>query len=177
VTESNPQSRPVISVAIRPRTTDDRENFQRALSALAQQDPTIRIKTEPIDGQTIISGMGELQLEMICDRIWQEYKIEVDVGRPKVIYLETIRKRAEAEGKYIRQTGGRGQYAHLKLRLEPSEPGNGYQFVDETTEGAVPPELVEPVNFGIQEAMKGGVLAGYEMVDLRRFSSTAVTMR
>jgi elongation factor G len=154
-------------VAIRPRTTDARENFQRALSALTQQDPTIRIKTEPVDGQTIISGTGELHLEVICDRILHEYKIEVDVGKPKVIYLETIRKQAEAEGKYIRQTGGRGQYAHVKLRLQPREAGNGYQFVDETKEGAVPPEFVEPVNFGIQEAMKGGVLAGHEMVDLR----------
>jgi elongation factor G len=159
MTDSSPQSRPFISVAIRPRTTDDRENFQMALSALAQQYPTIRIKTEPLGGQTIISGMGELQLEMICDRILQEYKIEVEVGRPKVIYLETIRKRAEGEGKYIMQTSGRGHYAHVKLRLEPREPGNGYQFVDETKEGAVLPEFVEPVNLGIQEAMKGGVLA------------------
>jgi len=165
--ESNTQDRFVISVAVSPRSNDDRERFQRSLSDLAQQDPTIRIKTESIVGHTIISGMSELHLEVICERISHEYKIQLDVGKPEVIYVETIRKQAEAEGKYIRETGGRGQYAHVKLRLEPREPGSGYQFVDEITEGAVSPEFVEPVNSGIQEAMKGGVLAGHEMVDLR----------
>jgi elongation factor G len=164
VSESNTQSRPVISVAICPRTNDDRENFQRALSDLAHQDPTIRIKTDPIDGQTIMSGMGELHLQVICDRILHEYKIQLDVGEPKVIYLETIRKHAEAEGTYIR----RSQYAHVKIRLEPQEPGSGYQFVDEITDGAVlPPQFVQPVDIGIQDAMKGGILFGHEMVDLR----------
>lgn len=167
MTDSPSPNRPVISVAIRPRVTNDRENLRRALSTLAQQDPTMRIATEPIDGQTIISGTGELHLEAICDRILHEYKIEIDVGKPKVIYLETICKQADGEGKYIRQTGGRGQYAHVKLKLEPREPGDGYQFVDRTKQGAVPAEFVEPVNLGIQEAMEGGILAGYEMVDLR----------
>jgi elongation factor G len=111
--------------------------------------------------------MSELHLEVICSRMLHEYKIQLDVGNPRVIFVETIRKQAEAEGKYMRQTGGRGQYAHVKLRLEPREPGSDYQFVDEITEGAVPPEFVEPVNFGIQEAMKAGILAGHEMVDLR----------
>jgi elongation factor G len=111
--------------------------------------------------------MGELHLAGICDRILHEYKMELDVGEPKVIYLETIRKHAEAEGTYIRQTGGRSQYAHVKLRLEPREPGSGYQFVDETIEGTVPPEFVQPVNTGIQNAMSGGILVGHEMVDLR----------
>jgi elongation factor G len=163
VSESNTQDRPVISVAISPRSNDDREKFQRALSDLAQQDPTIRIKTEPLVGEAIISGMSELHLEFICDRILHEYKIHIDVSKPKVIYVETIRKQAEAEGKYIR----RGQYAQVKLRLEPREPGSDYQFVNEIREGAVLPEFVEPINFGIQEAMKGGILAGHEMVDLR----------
>jgi elongation factor G len=167
VTESKPLSRPIVSVAMRPRTTDDRENLQRALSALAQQDPTIRIDTDPIEGQTIIGGMGELHLEVICDRILREYKIEIDAGKPKVIYLETICKQADGEGKYIRQTGGRGQFAHVKLRLQPRQTGSGFQFVDETKDGSVPPEFVEPVNLGIQEAMKGGVLSGHEIVDLR----------
>jgi elongation factor G len=167
VSQSHTQDRPVISVAISPRSSDDREKFQRALSDLAEQDPTIRINTEPIVGQAIISGMGELHLEVICDRILHEYKIHLDVSKPKVLYVETIRKQAEAEGKYIRQTGGRGQYAHVKLRLEPRELGSDYQFVNETREGAVLPEFVAPINFGIQEAMKGGILAGYEMVDLR----------
>jgi elongation factor G len=167
MSEPNTLDRPLISVAISPRSNDDREKFQRALSDLTQQDPTIRVKTEPIVEQTIISGMSELHLEVICGRILHEYKIQLDVGKPRVIFVETIRKPAEAEGKYMRQTGGRGQYAHVKLRLEPREPGSDYQFVDEITEGAIPPEFVEPVNFGIQEAMKAGILAGHEMVDLR----------
>jgi elongation factor G len=127
----------------------------------------MKVEEGPTDGETVISGMGELHLESICDRISREYKIQLDVGEPKVIYLETIRKHAEAEGKYIRQVGGRGQYAHLKLRLEPREPGSGYEFVDEIKDGAVPSEFVERVDLGIQEAMKGGVLAGHEMVDVR----------
>jgi len=167
VSESNTYSRPIISVVISPKSDDDRQNFQRALSDLAQEDPSITIKTESLDSQTTISGMGELHLEVICDRIVRDYKVGIDVGEPKVLYLETIREHAEAEGKYIRQTGGRGQYAHVKLKVEPREPGSGYQFVDEIKAGAVPPEFVEPVNLGIQEAMRAGVLAGHEMVDLR----------
>jgi elongation factor G len=127
----------------------------------------MKVEEGPTDGETVISGIGELHLESICDRISREYKIQLDVGEPKVIYLETIRKHAEAEGRYIRQVGGRGQYAHLKLRLEPRESGSGYEFVDEIKDGAVPSEFVEPVDLGIQEAMKGGVLAGHEMVDVR----------
>lgn len=167
MSESNAQSRPVISVAVRPRADDDRENLQRALSDLTREDPTIRIATGPTVGETTISGMGELHLEIICHRVWREYGIQIEVGAPKVIYLETIRKQTQAEGKYIRQTSGRGQYAHVKVRLEPLEPGSGYQFADEITDDIVPPEFVEPVNLGIQEAMKAGVLAGHEMVDLR----------
>ena len=167
MSESSSQSRPIMSVAVSPGTSDDRQILQQALSDLARQDPTIKIETDPIDGQMIIGGMGELHLEMICDRILREYEVDVVVGEPKVIYLETVRTQAEAEGKYIRQTGGHGQYAHVRLRLEPGERGSGYQFVDQITEGAVPKEFVEPVNFGVQSAMKGGILGGHEMVDLR----------
>jgi elongation factor G len=156
-----------MSVPVSPRTSDDRQILQQALSDLARQDLTIKIETDPIDGQMIIAGVGELHLEMICGRILREYNVDVVVGEPKVIYLETIRTQAEAEGKYIRQTGGHGQYAHVRLRLEPGQRGSGYQFVDQIPEGAVPMEFVEPVNFGVQSAMKGGILGGHEMVDLR----------
>ena len=154
-------------MAISPKVDGDREILQRALEDLARQDRTIRIEIDPGDGPTIVSGMGELHLEAICDRISHEYKIQLELGKPKVIYLETIRKKSEGEGKYIRAVSRIGIYGHVKLRLEPREPGTGYEFVDEITGGAVPPEFVEPVNLGIQEAMKGGVLAGHEMVDLR----------
>jgi elongation factor G len=167
VNESNPQRRPVISVAIRVRNDDVRENLRRVLSDLTREDPVINFEAGPTDRETVISGTGELHLQIICDRILHEYKIPIDVGEFKVIYLETIRQRSEAEGKYIRQVGGRGQYAHVKLRLEPQEPGSGYQFVDETTESTVPRGFVEPVNLGIQEAMRAGIVGGYEIVDLR----------
>lgn len=165
--ESNPGIRPIVCVAVSPKANDDRESLDRALSALAQQDPTMKINSQSSDAQIIIGGMGELHLQMICERILREYKIEIDISAPKIIYLETIRKHAGAEGKYIRQTGGRGQYAHVKLRLEPGEPGSGYQFADEIVDEAVPPEFIESVSLGIQQAMKGGILAGNEMVDLR----------
>jgi elongation factor G len=165
--ELNPHIRPIMSVAITPKAADDRESLDRALRDLAQQDPTMKIKSESEGGEVIIGGMGELHLQIICERILHEYKIEIKVGEFKIIYLETIRKPAEAEGKYIRQAGGRSQYAHVKLKLEPGEAGGGYQFVDEIVEGAVPSEYIESVNLGIQQTMKGGVLSGYEMVDLR----------
>ena len=167
MSESNTQLRSVIRVAIRPRNKGDREKLKRSLSDLMRDDPTITIASGHSDGEIIISGIGALQLEIICDRIQREYKIPLDVGEVEVIYLETIRKKSMAEGKYIRQTGGRGQYAHVKIRLEPREPGSGYEFIDEIRGSAVPPEFVEPINLGIQDAMKGGVLAGHEMVDLR----------
>jgi elongation factor G len=159
--------RTVISVAIRPRTSGDGERLQRALSDLAQEDLTIRIAPGPTGGETIVGGMGGLHLEIICERIVREYKIAIDVGEFKVIYLETIRKKSEAEGKYVRAISRHYMYGHVKIRLEPREAGSGYEFVDEIKDGAVPAEFVEPVNLGIQEAMKGGVLAGHEMVDLR----------
>ncbi len=127
----------------------------------------MRIVQGPTVGETTIGGMGELHLEIICDRLSREYGIQIEVGTRKVIYLETIRKQTEAEAKYMRQSGGRGQYAHVKVRLEPVELGSGYQFANEITDDAVLPEFVEPVNLGIQEAMKAGILAGHEMMDLR----------
>jgi elongation factor G len=167
VSESKTHSRPIISAVISPKSDDDRRSFQRALSDLAQRNPTIRIGTESIAGQTIISGMDELHLEAICDRIVHKYKVQLNVGKAKVIYLETIRKSSEAEGKYVRFMSRHCMYGHVRLRLEPLEAGTGYQFVNEISEGTVPLEFVEPINLGIQAAMKGGILAGYEMIDVR----------
>jgi elongation factor G len=167
MSESHPQNRPVIFLAISPRFIDDWGNLQRALSILSQQDQGMRIATEPTERRVIISGMGETHLEVICDCLAHEFNIPLDVGKPKVIYLETIRKNSDGEAKYIRQVGGRGQYAHVKLRLEPLEQGSGYQFINETSKGAVPREFVEPVDSGIQEAMNAGISTGYEMADLR----------
>jgi elongation factor G len=158
---------PVISVAVEPKTKADQEKMGIALNKLAQEDPTFKVHTDPDSGQTIISGMGELHLEIIIDRMMREYKVEANVGKPQVAYRETIRKQAEAEGKYIRQTGGRGQYGHVKIRLEPQEPGKGYEFENEIVGGVVPKEYIKPVDQGIQEAMEGGVLAGYPVVDVK----------
>ena len=158
---------PVISVAVEPKTKADQEKMGMALGRLAQEDPTFKVHTDPDSGQTIISGMGELHLEIIVDRMMREYKVEANVGKPQVAYRETIRKKAEGEGKYIRQTGGRGQYGHAKIRLEPQEPGKGYEFVNDIVGGSVPKEFIKPIDQGIKEAMEGGVLAGYEMVDVK----------
>ncbi|MGA8865680.1 MAG: elongation factor G [Candidatus Sulfotelmatobacter sp.] len=158
---------PVISVAVEPKTKADQEKMGVALNRLAQEDPTFKVHTDPDSGQTIISGMGELHLEIIVDRMMREYKVEANVGKPQVAYRETIRRHAEAEGKYIRQTGGRGQYGHAKIYLDPQPPGTGYEFVDEIVGGSVPKEFIKPINQGIQEALEGGVLAGYPMVDVK----------
>jgi len=158
---------PVISVAVEPKTKADQERMGMALGRLAQEDPTFKVHTDPDSGQTIISGMGELHLEIIVDRMMREYKVEANVGKPQVAYRETIRRKAEAEGKYIRQTGGRGQYGHAKIRIEPQEPGKGYEFVNDIVGGSVPKEFIKPIDQGIREAMEGGVLAGYEMVDVK----------
>jgi elongation factor G len=158
---------PVISVAVEPKTKADQEKMGIALARLAQEDPTFKVNTDPDSGQTIISGMGELHLEIIIDRMMREYKVEANVGKPQVAYRETIRKPSEAEGKFIRQTGGRGQYGHVKIKLEPQEPGKGYEFVNDIVGGSVPKEYIKPVDQGIREAMEGGVLAGYEMVDIK----------
>ena len=158
---------PVISVAVEPKTKGDQEKMGIALNKLSQEDPTFKVHTDPDSGQTIISGMGELHLEIIVDRMMREFSVEANVGKPQVAYRETIRKSAEAEGKYIRQTGGRGQYGHAKIRLEPNEPGKGYEFINEIVGGVVPKEYIKPIDQGMQEAMEGGVLAGYPMVDIK----------
>jgi len=158
---------PVIAVAVEPKTKADQEKMGMALAKLAQEDPTFRVHTDPDSAQTIISGMGELHLEIIVDRMMREYKVEANVGKPQVAYRETIRTNAEAEGKYIRQSGGSGNYGHAKIRIEPNEPGKGYEFSNDTKGGAIPKEFVKPIDQGIQEAMQGGVIAGYEMVDIK----------
>ena len=158
---------PVISVAVEPKTKSDQEKMGVALGKLAQEDPTFKVATDPDSGQTIISGMGELHLEIIVDRMMREFNVQANVGKPQVAYRETVRKKAEAEGKYIRQTGGSGQYGHVKVRIEPNEAGKGYEFVNEIVGGVVPREYIKPVDQGIKEAMEGGVLAGYEMVDVK----------
>ena len=158
---------PVISVAIEPKTKGDQEKMGVALARLADEDPTFKIRTDIDSGQTIISGMGELHLEILVDRMKREHKVEANVGEPKVAFRETIRKIAEAEGKYIRQTGGSGNYGHVKIRLEPNEPGKGFEFIDEIKGGVVPKEYIKPTEQGIREALHNGVLAGYEMVDFK----------
>jgi elongation factor G len=158
---------PVISVAVEPKTKADQEKMGMALGRLAQEDPTFKVHTDPDSGQTIISGMGELHLEIIVDRMMREYKVEANVGKPQVAYRETIRRHAEAEGKYIRQTGGRGQYGHAKIYLDPQPPGTGYEFVNDVVGGSVPKEFIKPIDQGIQEALEGGILAGYPMVDVK----------
>ena len=160
-------AQPVISVAVEPKTKSDQEKMGMALARLAQEDPTFKVHTDPDSGQTIISGMGELHLEIIVDRMMREYKVEANVGKPQVAYRETIRKHAEAEGKYIRQTGGSGHYGHVKLRIDPNEMGKGFEFINEITGGSVPREYFKPIEQGIKQAMEGGVLAGYEMVDIK----------
>jgi len=158
---------PVIAVAVEPKTKTDQEKMGMALAKLAQEDPTFKVHTDQDSGQTIISGMGELHLEILVDRMMREYKVEANVGKPQVAYRETIRKKAEAEGKYIRQTGGSGNYGHCKIYVEPNETGKGYEFVNDIKGGTIPREYIKPIDQGIQEALEGGVLAGYPMVDVK----------
>jgi elongation factor G len=158
---------PVISVAIEPKTKADQEKMGIALSRLADEDPTFKVRTDEDSGQTIISGMGELHLEILVDRMKREHKVEANVGEPKVAFRETIRKHAEAEGKYIRQTGGSGNYGHCKLRVEPNTPGAGYEFVNDIKGGSVPKEYIKPIDQGVQGAMELGILAGFQMVDIK----------
>jgi len=167
VLESIDFPNPVIEVAVEPKTKADQEKMGMALAKLAQEDPTFRVRTDQTNGQTIISGMGELHLEIIVDRMMREHKVEANVGKPQVNYRETIKAPAEAEGKYIRQSGGSGNYGHAKIRIEPNETGKGYEFSNDTKGGAIPKEYIKPIDQGIQEAMAGGVLAGYEMVDIK----------
>ncbi|MBR6952469.1 MULTISPECIES: elongation factor G [unclassified Campylobacter] len=158
---------PVISVAVEPKTKADQEKMGIALQKLAQEDPSFRVATDEESGQTIISGMGELHLEIIVDRMLREFKVEAEVGQPQVAYRETIRKTIEQEYKYAKQSGGRGQYGHVFLRLEPKEPGSGYEFVNDIKGGAIPKEYIPAVDKGCQEAMQNGVLAGYPVEDVK----------
>ncbi len=158
---------PVINVAIEPKTKQGQEKMGFALAKLAEEDPTFKTYTDTETGQTIIAGMGELHLEIIVDRLLREFRVEANVGKPQVAYKETIRQAVEAEGMFKRQSGGHGQYGHCKIRLEPQEPGKGYEFIDETVGGSIPKEFIQPINKGIQEASKNGILAGYEVVDFK----------
>ncbi len=158
---------PVIQIAIEPKTKADSEKMSIALQKLAEEDPTFRVKTDEETNQTIISGMGELHLEIIVDRMKREFKVEANIGKPQVAYKETIRKRVEAEGKFVRQSGGKGQFGLVNLYVEPSEKGKGFEFVNEIKGGAIPKEYIPAVEAGIEEAMKNGVLAGYPMQDIK----------
>ena len=158
---------PVISVAVEPKTKADQEKMGVALSRLAEEDPTFRVHTDPESNQTIISGMGELHLDIIVDRMKREFNVDATVGKPQVAYRETIRKQVEAEGKFVRQTGGHGQYGHCWLRLEPQEPGAGFSFENKIVGGVIPKEFIGPVQAGAEAAMEDGVVAGYPMVDIK----------
>ncbi|MCR5446975.1 MAG: elongation factor G, partial [Schwartzia sp.] len=158
---------PVISVAVEPKTKDDQEKMGIALQRLAEEDPTFRVHTDQETGQTIISGMGELHLQIIVDRMLREFKVDCAVGNPQVAYRETIRKTVKAEGKFVRQSGGHGQYGHCWLELEPQEPGQGFSFENKVVGGAIPKEFIGPIEAGVREAMENGVVAGYPMVDIK----------
>jgi len=158
---------PVISIAIEPKTKADQEKMGIALKKLAGEDPTFQVRTDEETGQTLISGMGELHLEVLIDRMMREMKVEANVGQPRVAYKETIKDQAEAEGKYIRQSGGRGQYGHVWLRVEPQERGAGFEFVNEIKGGVIPQEFIKPVGKGVEEAMNKGVIAGYPVIDVK----------
>ena len=158
---------PVISIAIEPKTKADQEKLGISLSKLASEDPSFRVKTDEETGQTIISGMGELHLEIIVDRLFREFKVDANVGKPQVAYRETISKKVKSEGKFVRQSGGRGQFGHVWLEIEPQEPGKGYEFVDAIKGGVVPREYIPAVDKGIKEALDSGVLAGYPVVDIK----------
>lgn len=158
---------PVISMAIEPKTKQDQEKMGFALQKLAQEDPSFRVRTDEETAQTIIAGMGELHLEIIVDRLLREFKVDANVGQPEVAYRETIRRKAEAESKYIKQTGGRGQYGHVVLTVEPSEPGKGLEFINKIVGGAIPKEFIPAIEKGVKERMENGVIAGYPLRDIR----------
>jgi elongation factor G len=157
----------VISVAVEPKTKSDQEKMGLALQRLAKEDPSFRVSTDQESGQTIISGMGELHLEILVDRMKREFKVEANVGKPQVAYRETIRGKVEVEGKFVRQSGGRGQYGHVWLKVEPQEEGKGYEFVNGVVGGTVPREYIPAVDKGVKEALEGGVIAGYPVVDVK----------
>jgi elongation factor G len=158
---------PVISVAVEPATKNDQEKMGVALQKLAEEDPTFRVHTDQETGQCIISGMGELHLQIIVDRMLREFKVDCKVGEPQVAYRETIRKTVEAEGKFVRQSGGHGQYGHCWLKLEPQEAGAGFSFENKVVGGAIPKEFIKPIEEGVKQAMESGVVAGYPVVDVK----------
>jgi elongation factor G len=167
ILESMQFPEPVISVAVEPKTKADQEKMGIALQRLAEEDPTFHMFTDQETGQTIIKGMGELHLEIIVDRMLREFKVDCNVGKPQVAYKETIKKAAKAEGKFVRQSGGRGQYGHCWLEVEPRQPGEGFEFINKVVGGAIPREFINPIEAGVKEAMQNGVVAGYELLDLR----------
>jgi len=167
VLESIEFPEPVISIAVEPKTKNDQEKLSLSLQKLAEEDPSFRVRTDEETGQTIISGMGELHLEIIVDRLKREFKVEVNVGKPQVAYRETIKGKAQAEGKYIKQTGGRGQYGHVLIEIEPLGRGKGFEFVDKIVGGKIPKEYIPAVQKGIEEALLKGVSFGYPMVDVK----------
>ncbi|BAY50755.1 translation elongation factor EF-G [Thermostichus vulcanus NIES-2134] len=158
---------PVISVAVEPKTKQDMEKLSKALQALSEEDPTFRVSVDPETNQTVIAGMGELHLEILVDRMQREYKVEANIGQPQVAYRETIRKPVRAEGKFIRQSGGKGQYGHVVIEVEPAEPGTGFEFVSKIVGGVVPKEYIPPAEQGMKEACESGILAGYPVIDLK----------
>ena len=158
---------PVIQLAIEPKTKDMQEKMALGLAKLMREDPSFKVSTDSETGQTIIAGMGELHLDIIVDRLRREFKVEANVGKPQVAYKETIKTACNAEGKFIRQSGGKGQYGHCLIKMEPLEQGAGYEFIDKTVGGSIPKEFIQPINNGINEARKSGILAGYETVDFR----------
>jgi elongation factor G len=158
---------PVISVAVEPKSKSDQEKMSIALGKLAAEDPSFRVKTDEESGQTIISGMGELHLDILVERMRREFKVEANIGSPQVAYRETIKQSIESEGKFIRQSGGRGQYGHVWVKLEPQEMGKGFEFVDKIVGGAVPREYISAVAKGIEEQLENGVIAGYPMIDVK----------
>jgi elongation factor G len=158
---------PVISVAVEPKTKQDMEKLSKALQSLSEEDPTFRVNVDPETNQTVIAGMGELHLEILVDRMLREFKVEANVGAPQVAYRETIRKAVKTEGKFIRQSGGKGQYGHVVIEVEPGEPGSGFEFVSKIVGGSIPKEYISPAEQGMKEACESGILAGYPVIDVK----------
>ena len=158
---------PVISVAIEPKTKADQDKMGIALQKLAEEDPSFRVKSDEETGQTIISGMGELHLDIIVDRMMREFKVEANIGKPQVAYRETIRGNADQDSKFARQSGGKGQYGHVKIRISPAEENAGFVFENKIVGGAVPKEYIEPARKGMEEALEGGIMAGFPMIDVK----------
>ena len=158
---------PVIQIAIEPKTKADQDKLSESLAKLSDEDPTFKVKVDDETGQTLISGMGELHLEILVDRMKREFKVEANVGKPQVAYRETISKTVQAEGKFVKQSGGRGKYGHVWIELSPNEPGKGFEFENDIVGGVVPKEYINPIMHGLQDSMRNGVLAGYPVVDVK----------